>query len=63
MPQWPMVVPSLEGYPDWAVAAGAALVAVAALWLVLKLLKLALWLLFYFIVAAVIVSVFVYLFG
>jgi hypothetical protein len=58
-----MVVPSLAGYPDWLVAACAGVVAIAALWVVLKLLKLALWLLFYFIVAAVIVSVFVYFFG
>ena len=35
----------LAGYPHWLIVACAVVVAAAALWLVLKLIKLALWLL------------------
>ncbi len=37
----------LAHYPDWLVVAGATLAAALALWLLLKLLRLALWLLLF----------------
>jgi hypothetical protein len=40
-------VDSLAHYPDWLVVAGATLAAALALWLLLKLLRLALWLLLF----------------
>jgi hypothetical protein len=41
------MVDSFGGYPPWLVAVGAALALVVGLWLLAKLLKLALWLLFF----------------
>jgi hypothetical protein len=40
-------VDSLAHYPDWLVVAGATLAVALALWLLLKLLRLALWLLLF----------------
>jgi hypothetical protein len=40
-------VDSLAQYPDWLVVAGATLAAGLAIWLLLKLLRLALWLLLF----------------
>lgn len=38
---------SFEGYPDWLVILVGSLVAALAIWILIKLIKLALWLLFF----------------
>jgi hypothetical protein len=53
----------LAGYPHWLVVACAVVVAVAALWLLLKLVKLALWMLFYGIIAFAVLWAVLYFFG
>ena len=42
-----ITVIDLSAYPDWVVVLGTTLVAALALWLLMKVLKLALWLLFF----------------
>ena len=42
-----ITVVDLSAYPDWVVVLGATLVAALAIWLLMKVLKLALWLLFF----------------
>jgi hypothetical protein len=53
----------LAGYPHWLVVACAVVVAVAALWLLLKLIKAALWILFYGIIALAVLWAVLYFFG
>jgi uncharacterized membrane protein len=53
----------LAGYPHWLVVALAALLAVVALWVLLKLVKAALWILFYGIIAAAVLCVVWYFLG
>ncbi|HEY1792491.1 MAG TPA: hypothetical protein VGG34_06205 [Opitutaceae bacterium] len=53
----------IQGYPNWLVTACSLLVAIFVLWVILKLLKIALWILFYFIIAAGLVSLVLYFFG
>jgi hypothetical protein len=48
---------SLDAYPHWLVVTCEALAAVVVLWVLLKLLKLALWILFFGIVVIALVSV------
>ncbi len=42
-----ITVIDLSAYPDWVVVLGTTLVAALAIWLLIKVLKLALWLLFF----------------
>jgi hypothetical protein len=53
----------LAGYPHWLVVACAVVVAFVALWLLVKLVKLALWILFYGIIAFAVLWVLLYFFG
>lgn len=54
---------SLGAYPHWLVVACAALVAAVVLWLLIKLIKAAMWLLFAAIMIAAVASVAWLLFG
>jgi hypothetical protein len=53
----------LAGYPHWLVVACAVVVAFVALWLLVKLVKLALWILFYGIIAFAVLWALLYFFG
>jgi hypothetical protein len=53
----------LAGYPHWLIVACAVVVAAAALWLLLKLIKAALWILFWGIIVAAVVWTVMYFFG
>jgi uncharacterized membrane protein YhdT len=53
---------SLAEYPHWFVMACSLLVAIAVLWVILKLLKVALWMLVFVVVATGVLSVVWYLF-
>jgi hypothetical protein len=47
----------LAGCPHWLVVAGTVALAIAVLWVLIELLKAALWILFYAIIAAGVISV------
>jgi hypothetical protein len=53
----------LAGYPHWLVVACAVVVAAAALWLLMKLIKAALWILFYGIIALAVIWTVMYFLG
>jgi hypothetical protein len=53
----------LAGYPHWLVVACAVVVAAAALWLLLKLIKAALWILFYGVIVLAVLWTVMYFFG
>jgi len=53
----------LAGYPHWLVVACAVVAAAAALWLVLKLIKVALWILFCGIIVVAVLWTVMYFFG
>jgi hypothetical protein len=54
---------SLAGVPHWFVVACAVFVAAVALWVLLKLIKAALWVLFYGIIIVAVLSAALYFFG
>jgi hypothetical protein len=54
---------SLAGYPHWLVATGAVVLGLVALWVLVQLVKAALWILFYGIIAAALLAVAMYFFG
>jgi hypothetical protein len=54
---------SLAGYPHWLVVACTVFLAVVALWIVLKLIKAALWILFYGIIVVTVLSLVWYFLG
>jgi hypothetical protein len=54
---------SLAAYPHWLVVAGAVVLGLVALWVLVQLLKAALWILFYGIIAAALLAVAMYFFG
>jgi len=53
----------LAGYPHWLVVACTVVLAVLAFWLLVELVKAAFWILFYAVVAALVLSVLWYFFG
>jgi hypothetical protein len=53
----------LAGYPHWLVVACSVVGALLALWLLVELVKAALWILFYVVIAALVLSVLWYFLG
>jgi hypothetical protein len=54
---------SLAAYPHWLVVSGAVVLGLVAFWVLVQLLKAALWILFYGIIAAALLAVVMYFFG